>query len=602
MRGPVELLAEGVDSLAVGLQPSGVLHDPVFDAPTQYGGAFYAWCASVLADHPAVSPAERERWRHQSRICFDAALRHTTDPTATPYASGFDRRSLSVVGHLNHRDFTWSPIMKTYQADSELHRPWSATVAALDIATSFRTRPPSNWAAVWLSGEALRMRCGLSPTTDEQLDQWIAVFFARPEGVGLDTDLGMYRERGLPNAYDLFTRTHLTELLAAGYAGQHLEPLRAFLSLGLRRSLEIQLSDGSVASGYRSTGQTWVLGAEIALFTLSERLGLGDATDRHHSRNAAWRAFRSLSTWRRSTGEPFSPVQNSLPAELRVGYERYTADGHYSPLALGFLATAVRSGFGDDPAPTTEDLDVRPSEVRAEGSPVFRAVAHRGRISIGVQAQADRTYDATGLVDLTFGAGRLLHFVSAARHVSGGDWIVPGLAVRVASGSAPIQAIGSRHHHCTGLDGAGSAGVTFRSILQEGQTADQEPDLLADRHYDFTARLAADGVTVAESFSGPPCHRTLLIPYLRDPGTGATTRVSPVTGGVRLELVDEWVEILVDAPVERRSHAASGFESRRGWCGLIRLDLLGVGNSLSWSVHSGQDRRIADLTVAPSLG
>ena len=78
--------------------------------------------------------------------------------------------------------------------------------------------------------------------------------------------------------------------------------------------------------------------------------------------------------------------------------------------------------------------------------------------------------------------------------------------------------------------------------------------------------------------------------------------MSPVPGGVRLDLVDEWVEILVDAAVERRSHTASGFENRRGWCGLIRLDLLGVGNSLSWSVHSGRDRRTADVTVASSLG
>ena len=59
--------------------------------------------------------------------------------------------------------------------------------------------------------------------------------------------------------------------------------------------------------------------------------------------------------------------------------------------------------------------------------------------------------------------------------------------------------------------------MSFRSTLQPGQTADREPDLLADRLYDFTARLAVDGVAVAESFTGLPCHRSLLIPYLRDP-------------------------------------------------------------------------------------
>ena len=87
--------------------------------------------------------------------------------------------------------------------------------------------------------------------------------------------LGIYVERGLPNANDLFARVHFTDLLQQGYAGRNRERFEAFLAAGLRRSLSLQLSDGSMASGYRSAGQTWVLGAQVALFTGSRVLGLG---------------------------------------------------------------------------------------------------------------------------------------------------------------------------------------------------------------------------------------------------------------------------------------------------------------------------------------
>ena len=291
----------------------------------------------------------------------------------------------------------------------------SEAVAGVRVEASFRTRPPSNWAAVWMSGEWLRMQAGLSDTTPEQFDSWIDVFFADGE-VGFDLGLGMYRERGLPNAYDLFTRAHFTDLLQHGYAGRNRERLEAFLTAGLRRSLSLQLSDGSMASGYRSAGQTWVLGAQVALFTGSRVLGLGSAEDREAAGLAAWRAYGSLTTWQRPDGV-FSPVQNLLAPELRVGYERYTADGHYSPLALAFLASAVSAGFGHEQPPTVAELDGRPAASLAEGAPTHRGAAHRGRVSMAVLAQADDTYDATGLVDLTFGSGRRLHFVTAARHL-----------------------------------------------------------------------------------------------------------------------------------------------------------------------------------------
>ena len=87
---------------------------------------------SVLADQPAVSPA---RTRTVAAPVADLLRRGAarTPPTRprrrTPRVS--TGAALSVTGRLNHRDFTWPPIMKTTCADPDGSTVrWSATVAA----------------------------------------------------------------------------------------------------------------------------------------------------------------------------------------------------------------------------------------------------------------------------------------------------------------------------------------------------------------------------------------------------------------------------------------------------------------------------------------
>jgi hypothetical protein len=570
---PLEVLAVGVASLAGLVQGDGTVHDPVFGCPTQYGSAYLGWCSAVLAGPGMPSAAEH---RARAERMLRAALDHTADPGRPPWASSFDRRTLSVTGRMNHRDFTWPPILRTWHA---LGSPASLgdQLAVVDVHASFRARPPSNWAAVWLSGEWLRMRAGLSPTTPEQLDDWIDVFFSEGQ-VGFDLDLGMYRERGLPNAYDLFTRVHFTNLLLDGYAGRHRDRLAEFLTTGLRRSLGMQLSDGSMASGFRSAGQTWVLGAQIALFTGSRSLGLGTEQDRESARLGAWRAFGSLASWQRPGGL-FSPVQHLLAPELRVGYETYTADGHYSPLALGFLASAIAAGFGDEDPPGAGELDRRPVHALAEGSPSHRGAAHRDRVSMAVQGQADDTYDATGLVDLTFGSGRMLHFVSAARHLSGGPWLVPGLGLRDGLGAEPVAVAGALQHRVVAsLTRPEAAALAFETTMS-GDGGELWP-------YRWQGALTRTGVDVVESVPGWTGWRTLLVPYLRDLGSGETTEVSFLGSEVRFALGSEWIAFAVRGGVERRVHLPYGYESRRGLCGLVRLDLAEPGDTLRWSVTS----------------
>jgi len=115
---------------------------------------------------------------------------------------------------------------------------------------------------------------------------------------------------------------------------------------------------------------------------------------------------------------------------------------------------------------------------------------------------------------------------------------------------------------------------------------DPVEDPLAGRPYRWTGKLTGTGLDVVEEMPGRPVHRTLLLPYLADTGSGAATTVQPLASGVRLSLGEEWVEISTADPLERCSVLPEGYESRRGWCGLVRLDLAGTADALLWRITS----------------
>ncbi|HEY6738059.1 MAG TPA: hypothetical protein VI076_04360, partial [Actinopolymorphaceae bacterium] len=525
----LEFLRAGLDSYADVLQQSGDLHDPVFDESTQYGTAYHAYGNAVVAvmAHRAGDQETADLHADRARRGLDAALTHTADPDLPAAASGFSPVT-GAVSRGNHRDFTWPPILKTYRLLRELGLAGEETAARIrdvDIMASFRSRPPSNWASVWLSGEWIRIREGLSPFGVTEVDTWLDAFFEQL----LDVDRGFYAEPGLPNSYDLFTRFHLADLLQEGYDGRWASELTRLLDTGLARSRAVQLSDGSLASAHRSAGQTWTLGAQIAYFT---HVGADDA---------ATRAFASMRRFQRADG-PFSPVENALPPSFRVGYERYTADGHYGNLALGFLATAVLGGFtGADAVPPE-----RPTAIRVEAEPTYRAVLHAGRYSAAVDAAPHPSYDAFGVTDVTFGPDRILHFASSVRHLESGRLLNLGLDVEGLERTGPIEQVGPRAVRVTATDGEGAP-------------------------YTQTVEVAETGVTVTEQLGGASEPSALLVPFLRDAGTGETTRVERTPDGIRLLHGRERVSVTVEAPVTRCVVLEYGFTNRRGLCGLVRL-------------------------------
>lgn len=567
MTTPLEALATAVASHEPYLQTDGELFDPVVGRPTQYGTPYHALCQAALASQG--NPADRDRRRHLATLGFKAALAHLDDPTI-PYNTSGLVRGTGATTNRNHRDFFWPALLKTYRLLKDLGVSevdhFAERLAAVDILAAFRSRPPSNWAMVWLSGEWLRHKEGLSPFELSHIDDWLGIFFA---GHVL-LEQGLYQEPGHPNSYDLFTRYHMADMLRNGYDGAWQADMIRLMETGLERSLAVQLSDGSLASAYRSTGQTWTLGAQCAYFSHAANhfREQGDRDRAEGAAAAAQRAFAAFVRWQRADG-PYSPVENCLPPAYRVGYERYSFDGNYSNLAMGFLAMAILNGFA---APAQLDDPDRPPGLRIEGDPTHRAIAHRGPYSLHVNAFPSPSYDGFGLVDLTFGPGRRLHFVSSARHLSDAGFFNLGLAVRREPGLSDLLALAQQDIALAGPIAAdGQAGFVLRARVKGS------PYL-----YELAARIEATGVQIRETTPHLNGYKTLLVPYPRDGGWGETTQVTVAGSIVRFTLGREVIRLELEGEIEHLIDFPHGYENRRGLCGLLRIDLAGEREAVAY--------------------
>lgn len=584
----IDVLSRGVASLAPFRRLDGELVDPIVGEPTQYATPYHAWGNAVLAVYGP--DAAHEDHLAAAKIGLTAALRHLLHPDSTATWSGVDTTTGSATGLVPHRDFFWPPIVKSVRLLSANklfgageQEEFRSALKAVQVPEVFRSRPPSNWAMVWLAGEWLRITEGLSPYTVTDVDGWLQIFADEAFVPGL----GFYAENGFPNAYDLFTRVHLTELLVAGYDGALHDQLLAFLTAGMQRSLAMQLSDGSLASGHRSASQTWNLGAELAIFALADRLGIGT----EDTARAANLALQAMARWQRPDG-PYSPVLNLHPPQRRVGYEGYTADGHYSSLALGFLASAVVAGIPDAPIPELVEgprvagLGESTGSVRVEHEPTYRATAHHGRISVGIQAAADGRYDGTGLVDLTFGPDARLNLVSSVRHLSGGPWFNPGLAIKSGPHRIETVPLSAVPHRPDGDSPSrladGRIGVVAKSIL----ALDDDSSPVHGWQSIMTVVLTDDAVEVTEALDHDQ-HAAFFFPYPVDIGDGSLTRVERTATGAKLINGQETLDLELDAGISDWLLLAADYRNRRAVCGLVRIDLQGPIRELSWRLRHG---------------
>ena len=423
------LLRAGVAGLAHGYRDSGELDDPVYGEPTQYGTAYFAYANAVLARY--ADGADRAEHLRRARGGLEATLRHLLDPQDPHPAAADFTHGVASPGVRNLRDFMWPPVLRTYRVLRELDAPdlgsLAEAIAAVQVPDAFSERPPVNWATVWILGEWLRIQDGLSLYGRADVDAWLDPFFSEQphadhgfyrelgEATGVeiswdtaavDIERGFYREPGVPNSYDLFSRVHLLELLTEGYDGVHAPMLRRLVASGTRRSLGVQLSTGSLATAYRSSAHLWNLTTQCWFFVhAAAMLSEQEPELAAQAQDAALRAFRAAEACRRPTGD-LSPVENVHPASWRVGHEVYTMDAHYVSLPLAYLADAVNAGFTGSGTPGKTD-GVR---LHLEEEPVHRHLAHGSGWSVHVNLAPFDGYDALGIADLTAGLNRRLRF------------------------------------------------------------------------------------------------------------------------------------------------------------------------------------------------
>ncbi len=566
----IDILMTGTHSYDCCFQENGEIHDPVLGAPFQYGTPYYTVCNAVLA--LKTTGAERETHVHKALKGLTASLNHVARTDLPHNITSFDRDT-GTMGRVNHRDFFWPPILKSYLILKRLGLDMDKIeegIRSVDVEKSFRSRPPSNWAIVWLTGEWLRIREGLSPNNIEWFDDKLSVFFSGH----IDIDKGFYHEPGHPNSYDLFTRFHLADILREGYDGRFKSELCRLMETGLERSLAVQLSDGSIASAYRSTGLTWTLGVECAYFTHAARFF--ESTDKVRSqaaRDAARRALSSFARWQKKDSY-YSPAENCLPGAYRVGYERYTTEANHGPLPMGALAAAVFNGLDDEPLPSETP---KPTLVRIEHDPTYRAIAHRGPYSVHFNAFPSPKYDGFGIVDMTFGPNRFLHFASSVRSLHSDKFLNVGLAHKSHQVDGELTIIARKNFNLLNgfqrIEGDDCCGFSL-----EGRAKGEWYT------YAASVKIDDDGVKVEESTPGLKDFKSLLIPYLRDPGTGIITDVV-VGNTIRLILGDEEIEFVPEQEIYRAIHLPYGYENRRGLCGLIRLDFKGTREGISYRVR-----------------
>jgi len=439
LRSPVQTLCKGISAFEHHVRDDGELIDPVIGHPFQYGTPYHAYVRAVLAK---VGPPDQQSGNlAYARKGLDAALRHVETLEQPATVASVDKAT-GELGRLNHRDFFWSPILKTYRLLRELKCPsmdaFATRIRGIQPLKTFHGRPPENWAMVWLRGEWMRICDGMGGLPRADFDALLKVFF---QGDGFVPETGFFHERGHPNSYDLFTRYFLLEIQSEALDGPIGDKAKSMLASGLKRSLALQLSDGSLHSAYRSSGQTWTDGVQIAYFDLASRLlPETEKTTVEQAKNAAALAYASFTRFFRADGS-YSPVQNALPAAGRVGYEGYTADANYSCLALGFLADAVQRGFSSEISCKVPEATRR----QVDGNPLYRSVLHKGPYSVHLNAFPSTNYDGVGLNDLTIGPSRYLHWASAARSITGtGGPFCPGLARRRQNGR--VEAVQSVSH------------------------------------------------------------------------------------------------------------------------------------------------------------
>jgi hypothetical protein len=356
----------------------GRIIDPYLHREVQYSTPTFALAAATLIasgqDTELLGPASK---------ALDSALYQLASGRVT------DR----------HGDFFIMPAMMAYRylkdiADPATRKRWDRYLQIIRPEMAYsdligQGQPDViNWNTNAIAGEFIRHKEGFTGIAfvNRYLDAQIIRF----------TPDGLYRDPGLPLAYDAAARFNFLILLDEGYDGKYREDLEILLGRGAWASLLMQSPAGDVPTGGRSAEHVWTDALQCASFELWARRmrAAGDETGAQAFKRGAHLAARLISRWVRPSGE-FSIVKNHFDPALRRGFESYSSHSQYNLLAAAYLSMAW--SLADDRIAE----GASPAEVGGfvVDLPDFHKVfANSGGHYIEIDTAGDPHYNSTGLL------------------------------------------------------------------------------------------------------------------------------------------------------------------------------------------------------------
>jgi hypothetical protein len=558
------------DQRSATIEATGLTREAYLDVVLGQVRAFRRYQAE---DGTIVDPVEHREWQYATP-CYAAAvaaLAHAGRADADLLESGLRAMDASVAAIAayrpadSHGDFFTYPVMTAYglyrgQAPPERTRRWTRALVGIDPYRLYRNtlgqgrEPLYNWNLVASAGEFLRADAGLAPDLRfvERHVPWHVPHFDAA---------GLYRDPGLPLAYDAFARYHLTSILAAGYRGAAHAELRHRLWAGAWTSLFMMSAAGESPTGGRSAHHVWNEAQAAALFETyaTAYARSGRPAEAGAFKRAARLSLASIRRWVRPDGSLFV-VKNRYPVEARHGYEKYSSHSQYNLLAATMLAAAYRAA--DD------TIQERPSPADVGGfvlvMPEFHKVfAGTGGTLVECDTFGDPQYNPTGLLRV---------------HMAGGN---PQLGPSDGVRAPGLRALGTAWKDAAGawqrLGGAHVATrvevveetvkrVRFR-IVYEGMSGGLT-------RYEQAITVAPAAVTIEDRVDGPHQGLRVEVPALVEDGLERTA-VAISGRSVRLSLRGGTNQVTLVSPDGAFRRTGETFDHRNGVVETIAAEVAG---------------------------
>jgi GT2 family glycosyltransferase len=554
---------------AAAVRPTGLTRDAYLDVVL---GQVRAFRRAQAPDGTIVDPVAHREWQYATP-CYAAAVAALADAgRADPglLESGLRAMDASVAAMAEYRpadshgDFYTYPVMTAlglYRGHAAPARlaGWRRAIARVDPYRLYRNtlrgrEPIYNWNVVASAGESLRAAAGLAVDprfTERHLPYQLPHF----------DENGLYRDPGLPLAYDAFPRYHLTALLAGGAPGASDDRLRDFLWRGAWTSLFMMSGAGESPTGGRSAHHAWNEAQAAAIFETyaTAYARSGRPQEAGAFKRAARLSLAALRRFVRDDGSLFV-VKNRYPPEARHGYETYSSHSQYNLLAATMLAAAYRAA--DDAVPEL------PSPADVGGAalvlPEFHKVfAGAGATSVEYDTFGDPKFNPTGLLRV--------HVAGGNPQLGPSDGVpAPGL---VALGTAWRDA-GGQWHRLGALQAGSRVDVLEESpqrvrfrVVYEGMSG-------GPTRIQQAVSVEPEGVTIEDEVTGPHDGLRVELPALTSDGA-ETTGIALAGGTVRLSLRGAANQVTLLSPAGTFRRTGETYDHRNGRVEILSAEVSG---------------------------